>query len=96
MKPIEFLNEAKQEIIETAVYYEEQTPYLGLKFLEELSKFIKLIKRFPKAWPIKDHFRFCLINRFPFGIYYLEEKTRIIIVAVANLKRKPGYWKNRN
>jgi len=36
-------------------------------------------------------------RRFPFSLYYVFEKDldKIIIIAVAHQKRKPGYWKQR-
>jgi len=36
-----------------------------------------------------------LIRRFPFGILYRIEPEEIVIVAVAHLLRKPGYWRKR-
>jgi hypothetical protein len=35
------------------------------------------------------------LRRFPFGLLYAIETERIVIVAVAHLKRRPGYWKDR-
>ncbi|MEX2436959.1 MAG: type II toxin-antitoxin system RelE/ParE family toxin, partial [Candidatus Paceibacterota bacterium] len=31
----------------------------------------------------------------PYGIIYLIEADEIIILAIMNLRRKPGYWKSR-
>ena len=35
------------------------------------------------------------IGRTPYGIIYQARENYILIVAVAHLHRKPGYWKDR-
>jgi hypothetical protein len=47
--------------------------------------------------PIDDRLitRRCLTNKFPYGILYRIVENNIRIMAVMNLHRKPGYWKNR-
>jgi toxin ParE1/3/4 len=36
-----------------------------------------------------------LLHRFPFQIVYRARGETIEVVAVAHLKRRPGYWKSR-
>ncbi len=51
---------------------------------------------FQKAWPVLEgDIRRSLVNRFPYGVLYSEERDKIFIVAVMNLYREPGYWKQR-
>ena len=48
------------------------------------------------TWPvIEAELRRRLVRRFPFGILYRIEPEEIVIVAVAHLRRKPGYWRER-
>lgn len=35
-----------------------------------------------------------LVGRFPYQVVYRLRATEIVIVAVAHLKRRPGYWKH--
>jgi hypothetical protein len=35
------------------------------------------------------------VSRFPYQIVYRRRPDEIVIVAVAHVKRKPGYWKDR-
>jgi hypothetical protein len=35
------------------------------------------------------------LTRFPYLVVYREDATRILVVAVAHEKRKPGYWRKR-
>jgi len=44
-------------------------------------------------WPIvEDELRRHLVRKFPFGILYRIEPEKIVIIAVAHLRRRPGYW----
>jgi toxin ParE1/3/4 len=36
-----------------------------------------------------------LIKRFPYQLIYRVEADTITVYAVAHLKRKPGYWRDR-
>ena len=50
----------------------------------------------PGAAPIVDaSFRRKLLNTFPYALIYRFDIDEIVVVAVANLKRRPGYWRRR-
>ena len=42
------------------------------------------------------HTRRTLVARFPYQVVYRLRPTEIVIVAIAHLKRRPGYWKSRS
>jgi len=44
---------------------------------------------------VEEDVRRCLVQRFPFGIYFTFEPDHFLIVAVMHLSREPGYWKER-
>ena len=94
--PAIFLPEAEQEMFEAARYYESQTAGLGIDFLSEAQRAVDSIAEMPITWPaIEGDLRRRLVRRFPFGILYRIESDKIVVVAVAHLRRKPGYWKER-
>ncbi len=96
MKPVVFLPEAEQEMLEAAKYYESQATDLGIDFLSEVERAVNSIAELPMTWPvIEGELRRRLVRRFPFGILYRIEPEEIVIVAVAHLRRKPGYWRER-
>ncbi|MFZ3122095.1 MAG: type II toxin-antitoxin system RelE/ParE family toxin [Thermodesulfovibrionales bacterium] len=96
MKPVVFLPEAEQEMLEAARYYESQATYLGIDFLSEIERDVNSIAELPMTWPvIESELRRRLVRRFPLGILYRIEPEEIVIVAVAHLRRKPGYWRER-
>ena len=39
--------------------------------------------------------RRALVARFPYQLVYRIRPAEIVIVAIAHLKRRPGYWKTR-
>jgi len=92
MRPVVFLHEAEQEMLEAARYYESQASGLGIDYLSEVERAVVAISEFPMTWPILEgELRIRLVRRFPFGI----ESEEIVIVAVAHLSRRPGYWRGR-
>ena len=96
MKPVVFLPEAEQEMIEAAKYYQLQALGLGVDYLSEVERAVQSIAESPRTWPvIEGGLRRRLIRRFPFGILYRIAPTEIVIIAIAHLKRRPGYWKKR-
>ncbi len=87
---------AKEELNETIIYYNECQDELGIEFAREVYKAIQIILEFPQAWPpLSPNTRRCITNRFPYGVIYQEVKDEIIIIAVMQLNRKPGYWQDR-
>jgi len=87
---------AEQEFDKAVSYYEECRYGLGLEFAEEVYAAIARIIAYPKAWTkLSKHSRRCLVHRFPFGVIFQVEDMELRVIAVANLNRKPGYWKKR-
>ena len=96
MKPVVFLSDAEHEMIEAAVYYESQSSGLGSDYLSEVERAIQAIAKSPMTWPIVGgELRRRLMKRFPFGMLYRIDPEGIVIIAVAHLRRKPGYWRKR-
>jgi len=87
---------AVQELDKAVHYYEECSSGLGLEFAEEVYAAIARIIAYPKSWTrLSKHTRRCLVNRFPFGIIFQIKGSELRVIAVANLNRKPSYWKRR-
>jgi plasmid stabilization system protein ParE len=102
MTEYEFLPEAEEEMNEAARFYERRKEGLGLEFLNEVQRTITSILAHPQSGPtLSQNIRRRIVRRFPFGVLYAidDEKRKkertIVIVAVAHLKRRPGYWKER-
>ena len=93
---VQFVNTANDELANAIEYYNYQLPGLGSEFYKEINRAINRINKFPYAWTkIGLYTRRCLLKRFPYALYYTLENESILILAIANLHRKPEYYKNR-
>jgi len=91
-----FHPQADDEFDQAVRYYENCQLGLGLEFAEEVYVAVARISEYPEAWsPMSKNTRRCLVNRFPFGVIFQIKNDILRIIAVANLHRRPGYWKDR-
>jgi toxin ParE1/3/4 len=96
MRHAAFLDEAREEMLAAADYYEEKMSGLGWEFIRQVHATVGFILAFPESGVAADaRTRRSLVKRFPFGVLYRIEAERILIVAVMDLRRKPGYWRDR-
>ena len=87
---------AEKDIAEAIEWYEKQLSGLGARFLNDIDQTINSIKDNPEIYrKVYKDFRRTLLNKFPFGIYYLLESNRVVIFAVYHEKRNPKSWKKR-
>jgi len=93
---IRFLEIARLELDEAVEYYNNESAGLGDQFLAEVLRAIDRIGEFPEAWHrLSQRTRRCRTRRFPYGIVYQIRDSEILVIAVANLRRRPEYWKDR-
>jgi len=87
---------AEQELNEAASYYNAASPGLGTAFLDEVEHAVKQILEHPEAAPLVNrvvHRK--LVRRFPYSVMYSVQTDTIRILAIANQKRRPFYWRGR-
>ena len=93
---VEFLEVAQAELDEAFAWYESQQANLGWQFLLEFDTAVQRIRAYPAAFALfEGDIRRCLLKRFPYGILYGINADTLVIVAVAHLHRRPGYWLTR-
>ena len=93
---IELLEAAQSELDQAIEFYNTERFGLGDEFLTEILGALERIAEHPEAWHgYSKRTRRCQTRRFPYGIVYRISAKVILVVAVAHLHRKPGYWKNR-
>lgn len=54
MKPVVFLPDAEQEMLESAKYYELHAQSLGFDFLTEVERAAQSIAESPETWPVVE------------------------------------------
>lgn len=92
----EFCPAAEQEYLESARYFDERGEDLGDYFVRDIEATIAKILQNPFTWrKVSRHARRCLASNFPYGVIYAVENDHVTILAVAHLRRKPGYWRGR-
>lgn len=93
---VRLLEPAEQELDEAIAYYNAQVAGLGDAFLLETLRVFDLIRQYPDAWhPLGANTRRCRMSRFPYAVVYVREPEALLVVAVAHMHRKPGYWRDR-
>ena len=91
-----FHPDALVELQEQAAYYEEKEPGLGLRFLAQVEAAVQLAIDMPGVGsPHRHNTRRVFPKDFPHSVVYLTADERIVVLAVATLLRKPGYWRSR-
>lgn len=88
--------EAAAEVRAARAWYARQRPGLGDEFASELRAVVEGIARGPRAFPTMDQsvdIRRALFARFPYAAFFIEREDAIWVIAVAHLRRDPGYWR---
>jgi toxin ParE1/3/4 len=91
------LKAASEEFSAAVRWYENQRSGLGGEFFDAVAQATSLIQAQPEiGTPFRDRgTRRLLVQRFPYQIVYRVSTDEIVIIAIAHLKRRPGYWRKR-
>ena len=90
---------AIEEFREAVRWYEERRPGLGGAFLEAVNSALARIKEHPAIGTgsvEEGRTRRVLVTGFPYQVVYTVRPTEVFVVAVAHLRRRPGYWARRD
>ena len=92
-----FTVEAKEDLREAVEYYEAQREGLGSEFAIEVGIGIARVVDAPLRWPeLEPGVRKYRLDRFPYALIYLVPDARHVdIVAVFDLRSRPGGWRSR-
>jgi toxin ParE1/3/4 len=88
--PVVYRQAARREIVNVARTYEGQREGLGGLFLDEIGRIEGHISDGPRLYQlVSNGIRRAVLRRFPFGLFYLEEDQRIVVLACLDLRRDP-------
>ena len=96
------LDPAAAEVREALAWYDAHRPGWGIRFVAEVRHALDALEEgfdgspdlSIERLPGEPEFRRVLLRRFPFAaVFYLRERTAHV-VAVAHLRRMPGYWRD--
>jgi plasmid stabilization system protein ParE len=96
VKRATFHAEAEAELVAAAAISEAELPGLGVEFIAEVERATHAVVSYPKiGHRFSRRLRRVLVRRFPYGLLYRIEAGAIRIVAVAHVRRRPGFWRQR-
>ncbi len=94
---LEILRLAQHDVDHAAQYYGKQRTGLDDEFLAEVDAAVAIVVADPLLFgEIRAGVRCCLLNHFPYGVYYrMPEADTVQIVVVKHHRRRPGYGMRR-
>jgi hypothetical protein len=77
---IEFHAQAREELAESANWYEERKSELGEEFLDEVESKLRKIANKPNSYPVVyQDVRQASLSRFPYLIFYIIKSPFIFV-----------------
>jgi plasmid stabilization system protein ParE len=93
---VEFLPQAKSELMDAVAYYEGELSGLGQRFWDEVDEHIAWIAENPDVPRLRDGgYRRVNLKIFPYYVSYVVRDAVIWILAVAHAHTLPEYWIDR-
>ena len=99
-KPVVLGEEAEQELAAAVDWYEERAG-LGRELLLAVRGAARQIARRPASFQLVANIpavlgvRRYLMQGFPYAVVFVELAEQVHVIAIAHLKRRPGYWRVR-
>jgi plasmid stabilization system protein ParE len=85
---------AEQHIADAYTWYEEQRIGLGEEFLLCIEASLNAISENPLLLQEKHKNIRCIMTpRFPYGIFYFIDKSKVVVISVFHLSRNPKLWR---
>jgi plasmid stabilization system protein ParE len=96
MKPCRIADGAETDFAEALDYYRAESEALATRLYDEILRLLAEISASPHLFrmvapPVRRHFS----ETFPYAVLYVDKPDHVLVVAVAHLKRRPGYWSQR-
>ena len=91
-----FRRAAEDELQRARDWYARIRAGLAEDFERRVEHALRRVRRNPRAFPcVHGEARRVLLRRFPYGIYFLLEDERIVVLAVFHASRDPIRWQRR-
>lgn len=88
---------AKEDIRKAYDWYEEKQIGLGETFLDQIDSAFNQISDRPKSFQKRyKEVRINFIKQFPYGVHYIIDDKKIIVLAVFAEKQSPDLWSKRS
>ncbi len=96
-KPVVLRRAAREEFDEAADWYEARQPGLVAQFVAALQAVFDRISANPQLHAVvRRDIRKAVVTGYPYNVYYREQLTRVVVIAVFHTSRDPAVWQGRN
>jgi len=93
---LEVRPQARSDIEAAHAWYEQQFLGLGEKFVRAVDEAFAALLRHPEMYArVHRDIRRVLVQRFPYGVYYLVRGDAVVVLACTHLRRHPRVWRSR-
>jgi len=94
--PITIDVEAEREARDAFRWYFDRSPDAAARFEAQLGHVLAAVAEMPlRAVEVEPGVRSMLFPGFPYAVLYSVLSERIVVLAVAHMRRRPGYWRGR-
>jgi toxin ParE1/3/4 len=89
-KEIIVSSKAADEIRQAAIWYDDQSWGLSKKFIAELEYYYARIEKYPDSYKrVTKNIRRCLLETFPYIIFFSRLQNEVTILRVRHTKQRP-------
>ena len=92
---VEILPSAHEDLVDGFEFYEQKEPGLGSYFVNTLISEIEALNSSGGAHCKYFGYHRLLSHRFPYAVYYTLEADAILVRAVLDCRRDPGWIRDR-
>ena len=93
-----FHQDVAEEVEGIVRWYERERPGLGDAFAGVLDDVLAHFEAGPviaSPMPEEPRARRVFLPRFPYAVVFMQTEDEYFVLAVAHMKRRPGYWLDR-
>ena len=96
MRPVEYLRGARRDFDDSFDWNAANSANAAVRLAGAVDAALLTIALNPAQFASRDVVRHeCPVKRFSFRIVYRIVEDRVLVVAIAHDKRRPGFWKQR-
>lgn len=89
---LRFTTEALNDYKDTILWYAEIESQLADEFEKEVETALNTILKEPQLFQkIERNTRRIILRRFPYGVFYIEQDSSVIITAIMHHRREPRF-----
>jgi plasmid stabilization system protein ParE len=94
--PVVWTPEANEDLLDARAWYYDIRPALGERFALAVEVTVETMAEHPLRFPVVyRNLRRAGVRRFPYGIFFEVQESRIVVIACFHGRRNPRRWQSR-